>query len=144
MAALAEPTVVQVGDLPKEGTPLGTGASGKVYEVKGDPTKIMKVVDVPLHKKKVKGKMVADDTKIKRDRDNLVSEVTIQTQLYATVPGSCPEVYAFLQVNPEQVKDPKVAQQYIIVMEKCGGAYDLLKANPGNDDMVLDLSLIHI
>jgi serine/threonine protein kinase len=140
MAALAEPTVVQVGDLPKEGTSLGTGASGKVYEVKGDPTKIMKVVDVPLHKTEVKRKKVVDETQIKRDQDNIVSEFTIQKQLYAKVPGSCPEVYAFLQVNPEQFKDSKkVAQQYVIVMEKCVGADRLLKANPGNDDVVLDL-----
>lgn len=136
------PTVVQVGDLPKHNRnkPLGTGASANVYLVEDDPTKIMKVVDVPLHKTEVKRKKVVDETQIKRDQDNIVSEVTIQKQLYAKVPGSCPEVYAFLQVNPEQFKDSKkVAQQYVIVMEKCGGVYELLKANPGNDDMVLDL-----
>lgn len=132
MAALAEPTMVVP---PEKGKSIAKGSSGEIYNVKGDDTKIMKLVNVPLDKKTVKGKKVADETKIKRNRDNLVSEVTIQKQLFATIPGSCPEVYAFLQVEPPK----KVAQQYVIVMEKCGGAYELLKANPGNDDMVLDL-----
>jgi hypothetical protein len=140
MAALAVPREVGVDDLPKQGKWLGVGASGTVYEVDGDATKIMKVVNVPRYRTKVKGKMVDDETKIKQDQDDLASEVAIQKELFAKVPGSCPAVYDFLHVSPEQVKDPKVAQRYVIVMENCDGkAYDLLKANPGNDDMVLDL-----
>ena len=137
MAARAEP---REGDLPKQGKWLGVGASGTVYEVEGDPTKIMKTVNVPLYKTKVNGKTVVDETKIKQDQDDLVSEVTIQQQLYARIPGSCPAVHDFLHVNPEQVKDSKVSHQYGIVMDKCdGNAFDVLKANKGNDDVFLDI-----
>jgi serine/threonine protein kinase len=131
MAALAVPREVGVGDLPKEDAfGIASGASASVHNVEGDPPKIMKVVNVPRSKGK------DSETKIKKAQDDLVLEVTIQQQLYARVPDSCPAVYDFLHYEPSE---GKFAHRYGIVMEKCDKAARLLSSNPGNDDMVLDL-----
>lgn len=120
MAVPAAPAVPRDDPPPEEGAFLAKGSWGKVYEVKGEPKKVMKYITT----------MRQNAYETNQAYKDLVSEVTIQQQLHAKVPDACPELYDFVKVK---------SNEYIVVMEKCEGtAYSWLLNNGRNDTEFLD------
>lgn len=118
--------------------PFARGTFGTVHDVPDDPTKVVKVIDTFRHKWRKGGVEYSQFDAYASDKAyfDLLAEVTIQQQLHAMVPGSCPKIYDFIELITAR---GDYRFKCAIVMEKCEGtAHEWLADNAGNDTEVLD------
>ena len=145
------PATSEWAEMPKNiGPELSRGTFGNVYSLLAvdpsgnliidpsgkhviDPTKVVKFVS--LYRVDTYG--YPDVRAMTAVEKNVVAEVTIQQQLYARVPESCPKILSFKQVF--NTNNPNVRYCAIVMERAEGTAESFLSNNAGNDNEVLDL-----